>query len=89
MGLYGVLGAAWLLHLRKTGRDVPWRPFLLPVFLISPFFIVLIMRFARLTVLSHTVPAGYDEFEEAVLAVGVASFCLLAWRIQNISQVRF
>ena len=86
VGLYGVLGAAWLLHLRKTGRDVAWRPFLLPVFLTSPFVIVLIMRFARLTVLSSSVPAGYDEFEEMVLAVGVASFCLLAWRFQSASQ---
>lgn len=88
VGLYGVLGAAWLLHLRKTGRDVAWRPFLLPAFLVSPFIIVLIMRFARLTVLKSSVPAGFDEFEEAVLAVGVASFCLLAWRFQSASQRR-
>ena len=64
---------------------VDWRPFLLPVFLTSPFSIVLIMRFARLTVLRSSVPAGFDEFEEAVLAFGVASFCLLSWRIQNAS----
>lgn len=85
VGLYGVLGAAWLLHLRKTGRDVAWRPFLIPVFLTSPFFIVLIMRFARLTVLRSSAPVGFGEFEEAVLAVGVASFCLLSWRIKNAS----
>ena len=86
VGLYGTLGAAWLLHLRKTGRDTAWRPFLVPAFLASPFAIVLIMRFARLTVLRSSVPAGYDETEEAVLAVGVASFCLLTWRFQSASQ---
>ena len=82
---YGLLGAWWLLRLRRQGRDDGWRPFLLPAFLASPFLVVFAMRIARLTFLRDRVPTGFSEFEETVIAFGVAAFCLLFWRRERLS----
>jgi hypothetical protein len=73
-GIYGSLAAWVLIALRRRWSVEKLEVFVVPVFLSSPFLIVLAMRLMRLTVLRHTVPLGYAELEELFLAWGMAQF---------------
>lgn len=54
--------------------------FVVPVFLSSPFLVVLMMRLLRLTILVDIVPLGYAEVEELFLAYGIAVFTVYVQR---------
>ncbi|MCI0587623.1 MAG: hypothetical protein L0323_12345 [Planctomycetes bacterium] len=80
-GAYGASGA-WLA-MRVGGRRDPsaWRPFVVPAYLSSTFLVVLAMRALRLTAMRESLPAGYSETEELLLAWGTATFACHARRI--------
>lgn len=79
-GLYGAFGAWLLIGSRERIDWSAWRACVVPVFLSSPFLIVLAMRMLRLSLLRHVLPAGYGEYEELLLAFGFAAFSAHAWR---------
>ncbi len=82
-GLYGVFGAWLLLAASRHFAGSAWRACVVPVFLSSPFLIVLAMRLLRLTLLRSDLPAGYGEFEELVLAFGFAAFSAQVLRCRH------
>jgi len=76
-GSFAALGLIWL-HQRV---DVKWMSLVVPpLFLISPFVIMLVQRLLRFTLMSDDVPVGYGEFEELCFYYGMMVFTWLVWR---------
>jgi hypothetical protein len=51
-----------------------------PLFLTSPFLVVIAARIGRWTVFRRDTPVGYGEFEELCLYLGMMIFTFLVWR---------
>jgi len=84
IGVYGGLGALVLAWLRRRWNTTSIELYVVPLFLASPFLIVVGMHVLRHTVLGGKIPVGYAELEELWLATGMAAFtthvCLLLRR---------
>ncbi|HKB16889.1 MAG TPA: hypothetical protein VKF62_12550 [Planctomycetota bacterium] len=80
-GAYGAFGAWVLMRWGVRHDPSPWRLFVVPAYLSSPFLVVLAMRALRLTAIREALPAGYSELEELFLAWGSATFLRHARRI--------
>ena len=79
VGIYGTFGGWLLPHVRSKYWAGELRFVVVPLFLSTPFAIVLGMRLLRLTVMTGDVPIGFAELEELILAYGMASFVTMVW----------
>ena len=82
VGLYGLLGAAFISRMRggDDNRRTTLDLFVIPTFLSSAFLIVVAYRLARFTPLGRELPVGSGELEEVCLYFAALAFAILAWR---------
>ena len=80
VGAYGAF-AIWSLPWLRRGRGLEHVDLLVPpLFLTSPFLVVIAARIGRWTVFRGDTPVGYGEFEELCLYLGMTIFTFLVWR---------
>ena len=80
IGAYGSFAVFGLMRLSRRIDTASLMLIVPPLFLTSPFIIMLVQRLLRFTLITDNIPVGYGEFEELCFYYGIMMFTWLVWR---------
>jgi hypothetical protein len=88
IGVYGTIDCFLLLRIDRRMAATNVDMLCVPAFLSSAFFVVVVLRLLRMTVLNQQGIANFGEYEELCIAYGLSMFAMLGYRRIRLERSR-